>query len=138
MEKPMRIALIAHDAKKELMVRFCIAYCGVLSRHKLCATASTAKMVSDATGLEVFSFLNGKQGGCQQISSRVSCGELDMVIFFRDAVHPDMIADSEDDLLRICDVHVIPVATNIATAEMLIHGLERGDLDWRMVGSPAI
>lgn len=134
----MNIALIAQDAKKELMVRFCIAYCGVLSRHKLCATASTGKLVSDATGLRVVKFLGGPQGGCQQISSRISCGEVDMLIFFRDGARPELMGKSEEDLLRLCDVHTIPVATNIATAEVLIHGLERGDLDWRNVGRPMI
>ncbi|MGN1043974.1 MAG: methylglyoxal synthase [Acutalibacteraceae bacterium] len=134
----MNIALIAQDAKKELMVRFCIAYCGVLSRHKLCATASTGKLVSDATGLRVVKFLGGPQGGCQQISSRISCGEVDMLVFFRDGARPELMGKSEEDLLRLCDVHTIPVATNIATAEILIHGLERGDLDWRNVGRPMI
>ncbi len=134
----MNIALIAQDSKKELMVRFCIAYCGILSRHKLCATATTGKIVSEATGLRIVNFLSGVQGGCQQISSRVSCGEVDMVIFFRDGVHPEMITPADNDLLRLCDVHTIPVATNIATAEVLIHGLERGDLDWRNIGRPLI
>ncbi len=143
----MNIALIAQDAKKELMVRLCIAYCGVLSRHKLCATASTGKMVSDATGLRVYNFLSGAQGGYQQIASRISCGELDMLIFFRDYTRVGSLRDSElarsskkaeEDLLGLCDFHVIPYATNIATAEVLVHGLERGDLDWRNIGNPKI
>ena len=134
----MNIALSAQDAKKELMVRFCIAYCGVLSRHKLCSTAATGKLVSDATGLVVTKFLGSVQGGCQQIASRVSCGEIDMVIFFRDATRPDLMGKSEDDLLRLCDLHTIPLATNLASAEILIHGLERGDLDWRKIGRPII
>lgn len=134
----MNIALSAQDAKKELMVRFCIAYCGVLSRHKLCSTAATGKLVSDATGLVVTTFLGSVQGGCQQIASRVSCGEIDMVIFFRDATRPDLMGKSEDDLLRLCDLHTIPLATNLASAEILIHGLERGDLDWRKIGRPII
>ena len=134
----MNIAISAQDAKKELMVRFCIAYCGVLSRHKLCSTAATGKLVSDATGLVVTTFLGSVQGGCEQIASRVSCGEVDMVIFFRDATRPDLMGDSENDLLRLCDLHTIPLATNLATAEVLIHGLERGDLDWRKVGRPVV
>lgn len=134
----MNIAISAQDAKKELMVRFCIAYCGVLSRHKLCSTAATGKLVSDATGLNVTTFLGSPQGGCEQIASRVSCGEIDMVIFFRDATRPDLMGDSENDLLRLCDLHTIPLATNLATAEVLIHGLERGDLDWRKVGRPIV
>ena len=134
----MNIAISAQDAKKELMVRFCIAYCGVLSRHKLCSTAATGKLVSEATGLNITTFLGSVQGGCEQIASRVSCGDIDMVLFFRDATRPDLMGDSENDLLRLCDLHTIPLATNLATAEVLIHGLERGDLDWRKVGRPVI
>lgn len=134
----MNIAISAQDAKKELMVRFCIAYCGVLSRHKLCSTAATGKLVSEATGLNITTFLGSVQGGCEQIASRVSCGEIDMVLFFRDATRPDLMGDSENDLLRLCDLRTIPLATNLATAEVLIHGLERGDLDWRKVGRPVI
>ncbi len=134
----MNIALVAQDAKKELMVRFCIAYCGVLNRHKLCSTAATGKFVAEATGLRVVKYLGGSQGGHQQISSRISCGEIDMLIFFRDAAHPELFGKPEEDLLRLCDVHIIPYATNVATAEILIHGLERGDLDWRSVGRPMI
>lgn len=127
----MNIALIAHDAKKELMVQFCIAYCGVLSRHKIFATGTTGKLVAEATGLDIVRFLSGSQGGSQQIASRVSCEEIDLVLFFRDPLDRKPSEPDEKVLLNICDVHNIPVATNIATAEMLIHGLERGDLDWR-------
>ncbi len=134
----MNIALIAQDSKKELMVRFCIAYCGILSKHKLCATTTTGRLIHDATNLPVTKFLGAKQGGCQQISSRVSCGEIDVVIFFRDATRPELMGRGEEDLLRLCDLHIIPLATNIASAEILIHGLERGDLDWRKVGKPVL
>ena len=129
----MKIALIAHDAKKELMVQFCIAYCGILSRHELCSTATTGKMVSEATGLKIERYLAGSQGGDQQVASMIGCDEIDLLIFFRD---PLTVKPNEPDpanLLRLCDSHTIPVATNIATAEVLIHGLERGDLDWRDV-----
>ena len=126
----MNIALIAQDSKKELMVQFCIAYCGILSRHRLCATAGTGKMVSDATGLSITSFLSGSQGGGEQIAARIACNEIDLLLFFRDPMIAVQPADYAS-LLRLCDVHNIPVATNIATAEALIHALERGDLDWR-------
>ena len=129
----MTIALIAHDAKKELMVQFCIAYCGILSRHNLVATGTTGKTVSEATGLEITSFLSGSQGGSQQIASRIGCDEIDLLLIFRDPLNPKPNEPDEQALLRLCDVHNIPVATNIATAEMLIHGLERGDLDWREI-----
>ena len=127
----MTIALIAHDAKKELMVQFCIAYCGILSRYNLVATGGTGKIVTDATGLEITSFLSGSQGGSQQIASRIGCDEIDLLLLFREPLNPKPNEPDERSLLRLCDVHNIPVATNIATAEMLIHGLERGDLDWR-------
>ena len=127
----MNIALIAHDAKKELMVQFCIAYCGILSRHTLLATGTTGKLVSEATGLNIIKFLSGSQGGSQQIGSRIGCDEIDMLLYFRDPSGAKFGEPDENVLLRLCDVHNIPVATNIATAEMLIHGLERGDLDWR-------
>ena len=127
----MNIALIAHDTKKELMVQFCIAYCGILSRHNLCATGTTGKLVSESTGLEIVKFLSGSQGGEQQIASRISYNEIDLLLFFRDPISAKPNEPNESTLLRLCDVHNIPVATNIATAEALIHALERGDLDWR-------
>ena len=127
----MNIALIAHDAKKELMIQFCIAYCGILSRHKLCATGMTGKLVSEATGLEILKYMGGGQGGAEQIASRISCNEIDILLFFRDPMTAKSHEPSEASILRLCDVHNIPYATNTATAETIIHGLERGDLDWR-------
>lgn len=132
----MNIALIANDTKKELMVQFCIAYCGILSHHKICATGTTGKLVSEATGLEVLRFLGGTQGGDQQISARIACNEIDLLLFFRDPINSKANEANEANLLRLCDVHNIPVATNIATAEALIHALERGDLDWRDIVNP--
>lgn len=129
----MNIALIAHDKKKELMVQFCIAYKGILSEHTLSGTGRTAKMVSDATGLTIYRHLSGNAGGADQIASRISCDEIDMVLFFRDPITRRPEEPSVHTILRLCDVHNIPFATNIATAEMLIHGLERGDLDWRNI-----
>ena len=127
----MDIAIIADDNKKELMAQFCIAYCGILSRHTLLATGTTGKLVSEATGLNIVKFLSGSQGGSQQIGSRIGCDEIDMLLYFRDPSGAKPNEPDENVLLRLCDVHNIPVATNIATAEVLIHGLERGDLDWR-------
>ena len=129
----MNIAITAHDAKKELMVQFCIAYCGILSRHTLCGTGTTGKMESEATGLKIQQFLSGPQGGDQQIAARIACNEIDLLLFFRDPLTPKPNEPNDMNLLRICDMHNIPVATNIATAEVLIHGLERGDLDWREI-----
>lgn len=129
----MNIALIAHDAKKELMAQFCIAYCGILSRHTLCGTGTTAKIVSEATGLSVQSFLSGEQGGGQQIAARIGFNEIDLLLIFRDPLNDTGNEVDDANLLRLCDIHHIPVATNLATGEMLIHGLERGDLDWRNI-----
>ena len=132
----MNIALIAHDSKKELMVQFCIAYCGIFSRHSLCATGTTGKLVAEATGLPVFRFLGGAQGGDQQIAARIACNEIDLLLFFRDPISAKPHEPNEMNLLRLCDVRNIPLATNIATAEVLIHGLERGDLEWRSIVNP--
>lgn len=132
----MNIALIAHDTKKELMVQFCIAYCSVLSKHNLCATGTTGKMVAEATGLNVQRYLSGSQGGDQQIAARISCNEIDLLLFFSDPISVKPHEPNDMNLLRLCDVHNIPVATNIATAEALIHALERGDLDWRDIVNP--
>lgn len=132
----MNIALIAHDTKKELMAQFCIAYCGILSRHNLLATGSTGKVISEATGLEIVKFLSGSHGGSQQIAARIGCDEIDMLLLFRDPMNSNSNQIDENELLRLCDIHQIPVATNIATAEVLIHGLERGDLDWREIVNP--
>ncbi len=132
----MNIALIAHDSKKELMTQFCIAYCGILSKHSLCATGTTGKLVSEATGLQIEKYLSGPQGGDQQIGSRIACDEIDVLLIFRDPISPNPGEPNENNILRLCDVHNIPVATNIATAEALIHSLERGDLDWRDIVNP--
>ena len=132
----MNIALIAHDSKKELLVQFCIAYCGILSKHNICATGTTGKMDAQETGLKIKSYLSGAHGGDQQICARISCNEIDLLLFFRDPLSPKPHEPNEMNLLRLCDVHNIPVATNIATAEALIHALERGDLDWRQIVNP--
>jgi methylglyoxal synthase len=132
----MNIALIAHNAKKELMVQFCIAYSGILSQHNLCATGVTGKLISDATGLHVLRYLSGHQGGDQQIAARIACNEIDLLIFLRDPIGMKQDEPDEANLIRLCDVHSIPVATNIATAEALIHALEKGDLDWRDIVNP--
>lgn len=132
----MEIAIIAHDLKKELMTQFCIAYCGILSKHNLCATGITAKYISEATGLEIDRLLSGVQGGTQQIASRVACNEIDVLLYFKDT-RPDARADDEEaELLRLCDQYNIPVATNIATAEVIVTALDRGDLDWREIFNP--
>ncbi len=131
----MNIALMSHDNKKELMVQFCIAYCGILSKHTVCATSNTGRQVSEATGLPVQLFLAHTQGGCEQIGARIAYDEIDMVLFFNDPTSDDLEKDL-NNIINLCDQHNVPIATNSATAEMLIHGLNRGDLDWRLIIKP--
>ena len=132
----MYIAIIADDNKKELMTQFCIAYCGILSRHNLCATHITGKYISDATGLEIETFLAGSSGGTEQIASLVSYNEIDLVFYFRSTNPADMVYEGETNLLRMCDVHNVPLATNIATAEALVTALDNGMLNWRELVNP--
>ena len=133
----MNIALMAHDRKKELMVQFCVAYCGILAGHSICATNTTGRQVMDATGLPIDLYLARAQGGNQQIAARIAYNEIDLVLFFAD---PAMADDNEPgslmDIVRLCDSQSVPFASNIATAEVLIHGLKRGDLDWRDIVNP--
>lgn len=132
----MNIALMAHDKKKELMVQFCIAYTSILSNHDLFATGTTGGLVADATGLKVHRFLSGPQGGDQQIGARIAYNEIDLVLFFRDPLSSQLQEPEVAELMRLCDVYNIPLATNVATAEVLIHGLDRGDLAWRDIVNP--
>lgn len=131
----MNIALMSHDRKKELMVQFCIAYCGILSKHTVCATNTTGKVVGEATGLNVHLFLSHEHGGSQQIGARIAYNEIDMVLFFTEP-QSEELDDDVKYIRKLCDQYNIPFATNVATAEMLILGLERGDLDWRDIVSP--
>lgn len=132
----MYIALMSHDNKKDLMVQFCSAYAGILSRHNLCATNTTGRMVSEATGLNVHLFLSCQHGGSQQIGARIAYNEFDLVLFFNDPTNEAMAGDISY-ISRLCDQNNIPFASNIATAEMLVLGLARGDLDWRCIVNPS-
>ena len=127
----MDIAIIADNNKKELMAQFCIAYCGILSRHRLCATHITGKYVSEATGLKIESFLSGNTGGVEQIAAKAAYNEVDLVLYFRNTEPDKAYHEDEHELLRLCDMNNIPVATNIATAEALITALANGDFSWR-------
>mgnify|MGYP002330231766 FL=1 len=131
----MNIALMCHNRKQELMVQFCTAYCGVLSKHTVCATNATGRMVAEATGLPVNLFLSHEHGGIEQIGQRIIYNEIDMVLFFNYPKDTDM-DDSVMYISRLCDEHSVPLATNVATAELLIHGLAPGDLDWRIGMNP--
>ena len=130
----MNITLMAHDKKKELMVQFCTAYKSILSKHSLSATAATGRLVSEATGLPVTLFLSKSQGGHQQIDARIAYNEIDLVLFFCDAESGNF--DEVNRMARLCDQRQIPFASNVATAEVLILGLNRGDLDWRDIVNP--
>ena len=132
----MNIALMAHDRRKELMVQFCIAYCGILAGHSICATNTTGRLVSEATGLPTTLYMSCNQGGSQQIGSRIAYNELDMVLFFCDPQLIEEYHGSVTEIARLCDLHNIPFASNVATAEVLIHGLSRGDLGWRDIVNP--
>ncbi|MCC5911582.1 MAG: methylglyoxal synthase [Clostridiaceae bacterium] len=127
----MNIALIAHDMKKEMMINFVIAYENILSKHNLCATGTTGKKIMEATNLKVHRYQSGPQGGDQQIGAEIANNRMDIVIFFRDPLTAQPHEPDIQALIRLCDVHMIPMATNIASAEILIKALERGDLGWR-------
>ena len=132
----MNIALMSHEKKKELMVQFCIAYAGVLAKHNLCATSTTGNLISEATGLQIKKVLNGgPHGGDDQIAARISYNEIDLVLFFCDPSNPGGF-DDINKIERLCDQYQIPFATNAATAEVLVQGLRRGDLDWRNIVNP--
>ncbi|MBP5183591.1 MAG: methylglyoxal synthase [Lachnospiraceae bacterium] len=127
----MNIALAAYDAKKTLMQSFCIAYKGILSKHDLYATGTTGRLIEDATNLTVHKYLSGSLGGEKQLEIQLESNEIDMVIYLRDTQAPSLHGTDVDSLLNLCDIHNIPFATNLATAELLIKALDRGDLDWR-------
>ena len=131
----MNIALMAHDNKKDLMVQFCTAYAGILSKHTICATNITGKMVAEATGLPIHLFLAHVHGGAEQIGARIAYNEIDMVLFFNDP-RDEKSCESVSYISRLCDQNNIPFASNVATAEMLVLGLSRGDLDWRDIVNP--
>ena len=127
----MNIGLIAHDSKKKLMQNFCIAYRGILSKHELYATGTTGRLVEEVTNMNVHKYLAGHLGGQQQLASQIEHNEMDMVIFLRDPLTPKSHEPNVNDVVRLCDTYNIPLATNLATAELLIRALGRGDLEWR-------
>ena len=127
----MNIGLVAHDAKKKLMQNFCIAYRGILSKHELYATGTTGRSIEEVTNLNIHKFLAGPLGGEQQLGAQIEHNNIDLLIFFRDPLSPRSHEPDVNDIVKLCDMYNIPIATNIATAEALILALDRGDLDWR-------
>ena len=104
---------------------------GILSKNELYATGTTGRLIEEVTNLNVHKFLAGHLGGEQQIGAQIEHNQMDLVIFLRDPLNPKSHEPDVNNVVRLCDMHNIPIATNVATAEVLIHGLERGDLDWR-------
>ncbi len=129
----MNIGLIAHDSKKKLMQNFCIAYRGILVKNTLYATATTGRLIEEVANLNIHKFLAGHLGGEQQLGSQIENNALDLVIFLRDPLTPKHNEPEVNNIFRLCDVHNIPLATNLATAELLIKSLDRGDLEWREI-----
>ena len=127
----MNIGLIAHDSKKALMQNLCIAYRGILSKHQLFATGTTGRLIEEVANLTIHKYLAGPLGGQQQIGAQIAQNGIDALIFLRDPSNPKPHEPNVNDVIRLCDVHNIPMATNLATAEIIILALDRGDLDWR-------
>ena len=127
----MNIGLVAHDAKKKLMQNFCIAYRGILAKNDLYATGTTGRLIEEVANLSVHKYLAGHLGGSQQLGAQIEHNEIDLVIFLRDPLTPKSHEPDVNNVVMLCDTHNIPLATNVATAESLILGLDRGDLDWR-------
>ena len=127
----MNIGLVAHDTKKMLMQNVCIAYRGILSRHELYATGTTGRLIEEVTNLNIHKFLAGHLGGEQQLGSQIEHNNIDLMIFLRDPNSPKRHEPDVHAVVTLCDQHNIPIATNLATAELLIKALDRGDLEWR-------
>ena len=127
----MNVGLIAHDSKKKLMQNFCIAYRGILSKHNLYATGTTGRLIEEVTNLTIHKYLAGHLGGAQQLGAQIEHNQMDMVIFLRDPLTPKSHEPDVNNVVKLCDTYNIPLATNLATAELLIKALDRGDLEWR-------
>ena len=127
----MHIGLTAHDAKKNLMENFCIAYQGILSKHELYATGDTGRLIEANTTLKVHKYLSGQLGGAQQLASEIEYNQIDLMILMRDPYQKKNSEPDYTNISRLCDTFNIPIATNLATAELLVLALDRGDLDWR-------
>ena len=126
----MNIALIAHDKKKDVMIKFCNENKAVLEKHSLFATGTTGKLIKESAGLEVYRFLSGPLGGDQQIGAKIASGEMNLVIFFRDPLTAQPHEPDVSALLRLADVHCVPLATNVSTAKVMLDSLENGKLEW--------
>ncbi len=129
----MNIAFVAHDNKKKLMENLCIAYRHILCKHTLFATGTTGRLIEEVTNITVNKYLAGHLGGEQQLASQIAYNDIDLVIFLRDAIERKQYEPDSNGVFQLCDVHNIPLASNLATAEALLLALDRGDLDWREI-----
>ncbi len=129
----MNIGLISHDSKKKLMQNFCIAYRGILSKHELFATGTTGRLIEEVTNLNIHKYLAGHLGGAQQLGAQIEHNEIDLVIFLCDPASSKSHEPDVNNVMRLCDMHNIPLASNLATAELLIKSLDRGDMEWREI-----
>ena len=127
----MNVGLVAHDSKKKLMQNFCIAYRGILNKHELYATGTTGRLIEEGANLNIHKYLAGHLGGMQQMAAQIEHNEMDLVIFLRDPFTPKTHEPDVNNVIRLCDSYNIPLASNLATAELLIKALDRGDLEWR-------
>lgn len=127
----MNIGLIAHDSKKKLMQNFCIAYRGILCKNDLFATGTTGRLIEEVTNLSIHKYLAGHLGGEQQLGAQIEHNQIDLLIFLRDPLTAKNHEPDVNTVVKLCDIHNIPLATNLATAELLIKSLDRGDLEWR-------
>lgn len=113
------------------MQNFCIAYRGILCKNDLSATGTTGRLIEEVTNLSVHKFLAGHLGGAQQLAAQIEHNQIDLVIFLRDPITPKSHEPDVNNVVHLCDMYNIPLATNLATAELLIKSLDRGDLEWR-------
>ena len=120
----MNIGLIAHDSKKKLMQNFCIAYKGILNKNQLFATGTTGRLIEEVTNLSIHKFLAGHLGGDQQLCAQIEHNQIDLVIFLREAENPLAHEPDSDNICKLCDMYNIPLATNLATAELLVKSLD--------------
>ncbi|KON91566.1 methylglyoxal synthase [Rossellomorea marisflavi] len=129
----MNIALIAHDKKKDDLIRFVLAYQPIFEQHSLFATGTTGTRITTETGLPVHRFRSGPLGGDQEIGAYIANDKMDLVLFFRDPLTAQPHEPDVSALIRLCDVYCVPLATNMGSAEVLVKGLERGDIEWRSI-----
>ena len=127
----MNMWLIAHDSKKKLMQNFCIAYRGILAKNQLFATGTTGRLIEEVANLQIHKYLAGHLGGSQQLGAQIEHNQIDLLIFLRDPLAPKPHEPDVNDVVRLCDIHNIPMATNLATAVLLVKALDRGDMEWR-------